>query len=96
MEPLLQGRVAIITGAGHGIGAAAAQLLAREGAAVVVSALHPESIDEVAGAIRRDGGRALAIAGDLTDPELPRRLVSATVEEFGRLDILVDRFGMES
>lgn len=93
MEPLLQGQVAIITGAGHGIGTAAARLLAREGAAVVATALHADALDEVVRSVRADGGRALAIAGDITDPEFPTRLVTAAMAEFGRLDILVNNAG---
>ncbi len=93
MGPLLEGQVALITGAGHGIGAAGAQLLAQEGASVVLTALRPETVKAVAAGIRADGGRAIALAGDMTDPDLPGRLVSSAIDAFGRLDILVNNAG---
>jgi 3-oxoacyl-[acyl-carrier protein] reductase len=93
MRPLLTGQVAIITGAGHGIGAAAARLLASEGASVVVTSLHAQAAQEVTAAIEASGGRALAIAGDMTDPSFPGLLIQKTVETFGALDILVNNAG---
>jgi 3-oxoacyl-[acyl-carrier protein] reductase len=93
MQPLLPGQVAIITGAGHGIGAAAARLLASEGASVVVNSLHAQAAQEVTAEIERRGGRAVAIAGDVTDPDFPGLLIEKTVETFGAPDILVNNAG---
>jgi 3-oxoacyl-[acyl-carrier protein] reductase len=93
MQPLLQGQIAIITGAGHGIGAAAARLFASEGASVAVSSLHAQAAQEVTAKIEAAGGRAVAIAGDVTDPRFPDYLIQKTVETFGALDILVNNAG---
>ncbi len=93
MLPLLQGQVAIITGAGRGIGAATARLLAQEGACVVVSDLDQEPASQVAGDIERAGGRSLAVPGDVTDPTFPEQLVRKTLETFGGLNILVNAAG---
>jgi NAD(P)-dependent dehydrogenase (short-subunit alcohol dehydrogenase family) len=84
----LSGRVAIVTGAAQGIGAQYAQALAAEGAAVTVA----DVIDAgpVARLIEEKGGRALAVNADVTDPSSVRGMVSATVEHFGGLDVLVN------
>jgi 3-oxoacyl-[acyl-carrier protein] reductase len=82
-------RVALVTGAGRGIGAATAQLFAREGAKVAVSDLDEGPAKEVAGPI---GG--LAIACDVTDRAQVERMVQRTVKEFGRLDVLVTCAGI--
>jgi 3-oxoacyl-[acyl-carrier protein] reductase len=79
-----EGKVALVTGAGRGIGAATAQLFAREGAKVAVSDMDIAPAQEVAGPIR-----GLAIACDVTDRAQVEGMVERTVKEFGRLDILV-------
>ncbi|MBL7648487.1 MAG: SDR family oxidoreductase [Candidatus Hydrogenedentes bacterium] len=93
MSPILENQTAIITGAGRGIGAAAALLFARQGARVVVSDRDAEPAEAVAAEIRNGGGEAFAIPGDITDPEFPRILVEKTVEQFGALHILVNNAG---
>src|SRR6266446_7490540 len=90
---MLEGKVAIITGSGRGIGAAAAKLFAAEGAAVVVSDLDPNPAEETAGAIRIAGGKAIVVAGDVTDPAFPSQLLKATLDAFGTLDIIVNNAG---
>ena len=90
---MLEGKVAIITGSGRGIGAAAAQLFAAEGAAVVVSDLDPKPAEETAEAIRAAGGKASVVAGDVTDPAFPPQLIKATLDVFGGIDILVNNAG---
>ncbi len=90
---MLEGKVAIITGSGRGIGAAAAKLFAAEGAAVVVSDLDPTPAEETAGAIRAAGGKALVVAGDVTDPAFPSQLIKATLDAFGGIDIIVNNAG---
>ncbi|HEY8347723.1 MAG TPA: 3-oxoacyl-ACP reductase FabG [Symbiobacteriaceae bacterium] len=82
-------RVALVTGGGRGIGAAAARTLAAQGAAVAVTDLDREPAEETAAAIRAAGGRALAIACDVTRRDQVEAAVQQTVESFGRLDILV-------
>src|SRR6266704_7192187 len=90
---MLEGKVAIITGSGRGIGAAAAKLFAAEGAAVVVSDLDPAPAEETAGAIRQAGGKASVFAGDVTNPAFPSQLIKATLDAFGTLDIIVNNAG---
>jgi NAD(P)-dependent dehydrogenase (short-subunit alcohol dehydrogenase family) len=86
-------KVAIVTGASSGIGRATALLLAAHGAAVVLNARRREPLEEVARTIRGQGGRALAVPGDSTDPATHERLVSAA-REFGGLDIAVNNAGV--
>lgn len=90
---LLDGKIAILTGSGRGIGAAAAKLFAEHGAAVVVSDLDPAPAEETAATIRQAGGKALVAAGDVTDPAFPKQLISTTLDGFGGLDIIVNNAG---
>ncbi|HEY1352515.1 MAG TPA: SDR family oxidoreductase [Ktedonobacteraceae bacterium] len=90
---LLDGKVAILTGSGRGIGAATAKLFAEHGAATVVSDLDATPAEETAAAIQSAGGQALVVPGDVTDPAFPRQLIAATLERFGGLDILVNNAG---
>jgi 7-alpha-hydroxysteroid dehydrogenase len=89
----LDGRVAIVTGAGKGIGAGCAQALAEAGADVVCAARTQSDIDAVAEIARGLGRRALAVATDVTITEQLEALVARTVSEFGRVDILVNNAG---
>jgi len=90
---MLAGQVAIVTGAGRGIGAAAAALLAAHGARVVVSDLDAAPAEAVVAGILGAGGEALAFPGDVTDAAFPEALVSAAVAHFGGLNILVNNAG---
>jgi 3-oxoacyl-[acyl-carrier protein] reductase len=89
----LEGKVALITGAGRGIGAAIALKLASEGAHVVLNDLDPSPLEETAQAVRRLQRQALGIAGDVTQSEFPQRFVEGALERFGRLDIIVNNAG---
>ncbi|MDQ1385657.1 MAG: 7-alpha-hydroxysteroid dehydrogenase, partial [Actinomycetota bacterium] len=89
----LDGRVAIVTGAGKGIGAGCARALAEAGADVVCAARTQSDIDAVAGEVQKLGRRALAVATDVTVTEQLEILVDRTVSEFGRVDILVNNAG---
>ncbi len=93
MTLLLEGRVAIVTGASRGIGMAAAHAFAEAGAAVVLAARSAEALDAVAGRITEGGGRALAVATDITDPAAVERLVEKAVTTFGRLDLAFNNAG---
>lgn len=93
MDRLLEGKTAIITGSGRGIGRAAAELMARHGARVVVSDIDPAPAEEALGAILAAGGEGLSVPGDVTDREFPGRIVSAAIEKFGGLDIIVNNAG---
>jgi len=90
---MLDGKVAIVTGSGRGIGAATATLLGSQGALVVVSDLDPTPAEETAAAIRNAGGQAAIITGDVTDPAFPAQLVKGTLDTFGGIDIIVNNAG---
>jgi 3-oxoacyl-[acyl-carrier protein] reductase len=90
----LEGRVAIITGSGTGIGRAIAEVFAREGARVVVNySRSREAAEEVVSGIRSKGGMAVAIAADVSKQSEANALMSGTEHEFGRLDYLVNNAG---
>lgn len=86
-------QVVLVTGATSGLGEACALRLASEGAHVVLSGRRAARCDEVAQAAAAYGVEALAVPGDLTDPDLPQRLVDATIARFGRLDGAVNNAG---
>src|SRR5438094_8058931 len=103
MAKRLEGRAAVVTGAGRGIGRAIAELLAAEGAAVVVTDLGAEVdgrgasrrvADEAVDAIRARGGRAVANADSVADFPAAERIVETAVKEFGAIDILVNNAGI--
>ena len=85
--------VAVVTGAGRGIGEGIATTLADAGAAVVCAARRVDEIEQVAAGIRARGGRAIAVATDVTDKAAVEALAAAAVSEFGHLDILVNNAG---
>jgi 7-alpha-hydroxysteroid dehydrogenase len=89
----LTDRVAIVTGAGRGIGAGIARAFAEAGADVVCSARSVDQIEETAEAVRSFGRRALAVPCDVTQTEQLETLVARTREEFGRIDLLVNNAG---
>jgi len=89
----LTGDVAVVTGAGRGIGEGIARVLADAGAAVACAARRDEEIEAVAASIRGAGGRAIAVATDVTDDAAVEALAQAAVDEFGRLDIWVNNAG---
>ncbi len=89
----LNGQVAIITGASAGIGEATARMLAREGATVVLVARRKERLDALKAEIERAGGRALAIAADVTIATDRERIVHETLAACGRIDALVNNAG---
>ncbi len=89
----LAGKVAIVTGASRGIGAATARELARQGAAVVLTARSADEIGEVADEITAGGGQALAVTGDITRYDDVAAVVARALDGFGGLDILVNNAG---
>jgi len=94
MDLGLKGKVAIITGAGQGIGRQIAKTLAEEGAKVVVNDLFQERADAVAEEVRAAGGEALAVQADVTKQEEVNGMVKRTVEQWGGIDILVNNAGV--
>ena len=90
MEKSLEGKVAIVTGASKGIGAAIAVAFARAGARTVISSRKQEALEEVVATIHADGGEALAVAAHMGEPEQVQALVDRTIAEWGRVDIAVN------
>jgi len=90
----LKGKVAIVTGAGRGIGRAIAIALANEGAKVVVNSLHSEHADKVSAEIKKAGGTALATAGDVSSARDIKALFDSAIKKFGKVDILVNNAGV--
>ena len=84
------GKTAIVTGAATGIGAATATLLAARGARVVAAGLQPEQLSEIVAAIEADGGEAVAVEADLSDPAQIEAVAARAQEAFGGADILVN------
>ena len=91
---ILQNRVALVTGASRGIGAATAEVLAKRGARVAVTARTLVDLDRVAGGIKAAGGQALAVPCDVLDQEEVEAMVKRVLAEWGRLDILVNNAGL--
>lgn len=92
----LENKVAVVTGSSLGIGRAIALAFAREGAAVTVDyRKHPDDADAVVKEIEGFGGRALAMRADVSSPEDVKGLVQSAVDEFGRLDVMVNNAGIE-
>ncbi len=91
---LLDGKVSLITGGSSGIGRAAAQLMAREGARVVVADIAVDGGEETAAMIRGGGGEAVFIRTDVADPEDVEAVIRRTVESYGRLDCALNNAGI--
>jgi short-subunit dehydrogenase len=86
-------RTLIVTGASSGIGAGLARAAAREGYRIAIVARRAERLEEVAQSIRSDGGKVVAVAGDVTAADLPARIVAAALNSFGRIDVVVNNAG---
>jgi NAD(P)-dependent dehydrogenase (short-subunit alcohol dehydrogenase family) len=91
----LEGKVALVTGGGRGLGAAICRNLAEAGAVVVTGDIRDDLGDEVARSIRDDGGRAQPMRLDVTDEAEARHVIEQIVAEFGRLDLLVNNAGVD-
>jgi 3-oxoacyl-[acyl-carrier protein] reductase len=91
----LSGKVAVVTGASKGIGAAIAKRLAADGASVVVNyASSKAGADAVVSAITAEGGKAFAVGGDVSDATQAQGIIDAAIKNYGRLDILVNNSGV--
>lgn len=94
MKGKLEGKVAIVTGGGAGIGEAICKKFAREGAKVVVCGFPEDPVIQVADEINNSGGKAVAFLGDISDERDARECVEYAVESFGRLDVLINNAGV--
>jgi NADP-dependent 3-hydroxy acid dehydrogenase YdfG len=93
-EKVLTKAAALVTGASSGIGAATARRLAADGAAVALVARRRDRLDRLAGEIADAGGQAVAIEADITEPERASEAVQDTLDQLGRLDVLVNNAGI--
>ena len=93
MNAKLDGKVALITGAGRGIGRATALKLSGEGARVVINDLDPGPANEVISEIQSRGGQAIACVGSVTAPDFPERFIATAIERYEGLDIIVNNAG---
>ncbi len=89
----LEGKTAIVTAAGRGIGRAIALCLAEEGADIAVNSYRDETTASVVGEVKARGRNSFGVAGDITDHGMIERMVKKTVETFGKIDILVNNVG---
>jgi NAD(P)-dependent dehydrogenase (short-subunit alcohol dehydrogenase family) len=94
MSGLMQDKVAVVTGAGRGIGRGEAIELARQGAAVVVGEVDADAADEVVAEIVAAGGSAVAAIGDCSEIDAAESLITRAIDEFGQLDALVNNAGI--
>jgi 3-oxoacyl-[acyl-carrier protein] reductase len=94
MPGRLSGEVALITGASAGIGRASARALAREGASLVVTARRQGRLNDLVAEIIAAGGQAISVVGDATEEETAQRAVTAAIESFGKLSILINNVGV--
>ena len=93
MDKRLNGKVAIITGAGTGIGEAIAHKFAKEGAVVVVNGLPGDPVDDVVARIRSHGAEAIPYVGDVSEEGHAKNCVQTAIDRFGRLDVLINNAG---
>ncbi|MBK9177439.1 MAG: SDR family oxidoreductase [Flavobacteriales bacterium] len=91
---MLKNKIALVTGAGSGIGEAVAQLFAANGASVVLADMDTDGADRVLGLIEKQGGKGLVVSTDVSKPDECERLVNEAVEQYGRLDIAVNNAGI--
>src|SRR3712207_198937 len=92
----LKDRIALVTGAGHGIGAASAVRLAQEGGDLVILDLDQQAVEQTAEAVRKEGREALALAVDCTQDEPVAEAFARARERFGRIDILFNNVGQSA
>ena len=94
MSKNIEGKVVVITGASSGLGEATARLLSAQGAPVVLGARRADRLQSLADELTGRGGKALAIATDVTDRDQVKRLVDAAGQTFGRIDVMINNAGL--
>ena len=93
-EGIFQDRVALVTGAGSGIGRATAELLSRQGASIACADINPEGLDETVSNIQNAGGSAISIECNVADSEAVDAMIQTCIDEFGKLNILANVAGV--
>lgn len=93
MDLGIDGRVALVTASSRGLGRASAEALAAEGVRLVLSARGAETLDQTEQELRAAGAEVFGVVADVTDPEVPERLVTAALERYGQIDIVVANAG---
>ncbi len=94
MEKMLDGKICLVTGGGRGIGKATALLFAKEGGKIAISELDAEPANETVAEIKKMGGSALAVIGDITAPGAPEKLIQAAVDAYGpNIDVIANVAG---
>lgn len=91
---MLEGKIALITGASYGMGVTMAELFSAEGASLVITARHKDKLDKVVQKIRDKGGKAIGIVADTSSLEDTKRVFAETLKEYGDLDILINNAGI--
>lgn len=91
---MLDGKIALITGASYGMGETMAELFSDEGAALVLTARHKDKLDQVVEKIRAKGGRAIGVVADTSSIDDTKRVFAETLKEYGDLDILINNAGI--
>jgi len=94
MSNNIDGKVVVITGASSGLGEATARLLSAQGAIVVLGARRVGRLQSLAEELTASGGKALAVAADVTDCEQVKRLIDAAVQTYGRIDVMINNAGL--
>ncbi|MCJ8501370.1 SDR family oxidoreductase [Desulfatitalea alkaliphila] len=94
MSNNIKGKVVVITGASSGLGEATARFLSAQGASVVLGARRVERLQALTEELNQNGGNALAIATNVTDPDQVKRLVDAAVQTYGRIDVIINNAGL--
>jgi len=90
----IEGKVVVITGASSGLGEATARLLSAQGATIVLGARRVDRIQAIVDELTNSGGKALAVATDVTDPDQVKALVDAAVQTYGRIDVMINNAGL--